>query len=168
MSRTKTDIRARFWKLVAVVGDSECWVYTGKLARDNYGRFRDYTNDVCVQWQAHRLAYTLAVGEIPDGLLVLHKCDNRPCCNPKHLFVGTQLDNVLDCLSKGRGNRRARTSTLLSENRVEELKEARTSGLSWTQLAEKFGVGRTTCRNAVEREERKNQGALAHLVERPE
>jgi hypothetical protein len=51
---------------------------------------------------AHRLAYTFTFGEIPDGLGVLHTCDNPPCCNPNHLWLGTQLENIADRHSKGR------------------------------------------------------------------
>lgn len=53
---------------------------------------------------AHRIAYQLTFGEIPGGLCVLHKCDNRPCVNTKHLFLGTYQDNSLDMYAKGRGN----------------------------------------------------------------
>ncbi|MGH7024521.1 MAG: HNH endonuclease signature motif containing protein [Caulobacteraceae bacterium] len=59
-----------------------------------------------VKWRdtryAHRLAWELANGPIPDGLLILHKCDNPVCCNPDHLFLGTAADNHADCAAKGR------------------------------------------------------------------
>jgi len=59
---------------------------------------------------AHRLAWMIAIGEIPERLFVLHKCDNRLCCNPDHLFLGTALDNMRDCISKGRRSKTRRIS----------------------------------------------------------
>lgn len=75
-----------------------CMVWTKSKNADGYG---------LLSWKsradkAHRVAYELANGPIPEGMKVLHRCDNPPCCNPAHLFVGTQADNVKDCLSKGR------------------------------------------------------------------
>ncbi len=60
-------------------------------------------------WYGHRLVWTLSNGEIPKGIKVLHKCDNPPCINPDHLFLGTQLENMLDKISKGRCPTKAKT-----------------------------------------------------------
>jgi hypothetical protein len=61
------------------------------------------------QWAAHRLAWTLAHGPIPDGMLVLHHCDNRACWNVEHLFLGSQADNMADMVAKGRHANQAKT-----------------------------------------------------------
>lgn len=78
---------------------SGCWVWTGSTTRRGWhGRIS--VNHHLVM--AHRVAYELWVGPIPEGLKVLHRCDNPPCCNPMHLFLGTQRDNMQDAGRKGR------------------------------------------------------------------
>lgn len=77
----------------------ECWPWVGPRDPDGYGEVKV---NPWRGWRAHRAMYTWTFGEIPDGLLVCHTCDNPPCCNPSHLFLGTPLDNVLDMVRKGR------------------------------------------------------------------
>lgn len=87
----------RFW---AKVHKSDgCWEWTGKRA-SGYGRF--VTPPGRRMWSAHRYSWTLANGPIPDGLFVLHHCDNKPCVRPEHLFLGTNADNMRDAWRKGR------------------------------------------------------------------
>lgn len=76
-----------------------CWPFMGPFLSHGYGVFGFEGK----HWKAHRLAYTLAYGPIPDGLSVCHQCDNPCCCNPNHLFLGTTLDNQRDKWKKGRG-----------------------------------------------------------------
>lgn len=76
-----------------------CLVYTGPLNADGYGQLGHF---VFGSQLAHRLAWLLAFGAIPDGLLVLHRCDNPPCCLPAHLWLGTDADNTADMDAKGR------------------------------------------------------------------
>ncbi len=85
-----------------------CWDWLGsKNIKMPYGRFRVGKKGIL----AHRFSYTINVGKIPEGLCVLHKCDNPSCVNPEHLFLGTYLDNVRDCIKKGRDNKKFRGRT---------------------------------------------------------
>lgn len=89
-----------------IISDRGCWEWTGSLNPvTGYGQLNAWENGKPVLHTAHRVSYTAYVGEIPDGQYVLHKCDNRKCFNPEHLFLGTQLENVHDCINKGRFNR---------------------------------------------------------------
>lgn len=98
---TPAEAVAAFWAKVDQSGGPDaCWPWTATLLHNGYGQ---------MGWngrheRAHRIAHMIAIGPIPPGLYVLHRCDNRPCCNPNHLTVGTQRENIRDMLAKGRGN----------------------------------------------------------------
>lgn len=95
------DEHTRFWSRVRVAGPDECWEWIGALNNKGYGRFGTYPKSGTLRHLAHR--YVLAErGELDPALTVLHVCDNPACVNPRHLSQGTQLDNIRDCLSKGR------------------------------------------------------------------
>ena len=94
----------RFWEKVDESGGKDaCWPWTAYRAQSGYGHFHLITGPgEGRDYRAHRVAYMLANGELPDAATVCHSCDNRPCCNPAHLWTGTQADNMRDCCEKGR------------------------------------------------------------------
>lgn len=98
VNRTTIVDAKKFWKSFEGLEETECWEYKKMLTKAGYGRIWVYPNTV----YAHRIAWILTHGAIPKGMLVCHHCDNPPCCNPNHLFLGTAKDNLQDAAAKGR------------------------------------------------------------------
>jgi hypothetical protein len=88
----------RFWSKCATGEANCCWQWLGTTNAQGYGRFLLLGKNR----RAHRVAYLLTFGDIPNDLHVLHRCDNPGCCNPGHLFLGTNKDNSDDKIAKGR------------------------------------------------------------------
>jgi hypothetical protein len=112
--------------------ESRCKEWMGAKVRGGYGVFWDGNNYI----YAHRFAYILRHGVIPDGLCVLHKCDNPSCVNENHLFLGTNQDNTKDMMDKGRwyGN------IHLSQNEVNKIREESVNGKKLSDLAEEYNL----------------------------
>lgn len=120
----------------------ECWIWKGATARYGYGS---------VRWDrrtqsAHRIAWQLAYGKIPAGLSVLHRCDKPPCCNPAHLFLGTQKDNMIDASRKGRcvfnpAKGESNHFAKLTASAVRKIRRMYATGrYSYRTLGKRFGV----------------------------
>lgn len=127
---------ARFWTKVDMRGVTECWPWKASKYGHGHGQFAPFPNQRPMG--AHRIAYALLRGPIPAGMCVCHKCDNPPCCNPDHLFLGTPGDNVRDARSKKRMcHGEAHPCARLTSQQV---KEIRASGETSTVLARRYGI----------------------------
>lgn len=102
-ARTTTPLEKRFWPKVDVRAPDQCWPFTGNRGRSGYGLIFLSKREGKLVESAHRVAVRLSGRHIPEGMVVLHSCDNPPCCNPAHLRVGTAKENTHDMLKKGRG-----------------------------------------------------------------
>lgn len=116
-----------------------CWGWISAGDSKHYPKFKLAKG---VGIDAHRLSYQVFKGEIPKGYLVCHSCDNRRCCNPEHLFVGTAQENVLDAVRK---NRIVPPRVVkLSDIQIAQVKKQLREGKSHAAIALEFGVARST------------------------
>lgn len=99
----------RFWSKVLVGGAGECWLWLACRNKNGYGLFRYKGDPPHNIGRAHVAAWRIVNGDT-GGLHVLHRCDNPPCCNPEHLFLGTQQENIEDMHRKGRYRKRGEGS----------------------------------------------------------
>lgn len=127
------------------VDSNGCWIWTGALKRCARGTHRyGWLTMKNKQITAHRAAWILFVGEIPERMHVLHKCDVPQCCNPKHLFLGTHADNMKDKVSKGRsGNVGGARNVKLTVAQVDFIRKC-LGVISQEKLGEMFGVTQGT------------------------
>lgn len=142
---TAARVPDRFWtKVDRSGGPDACWPWIGRNSVNGYGRLTIQTEGGHRSERAHRLALKLSGVDVPDDMHVCHRCDNPPCCNPTHLFVGTDEDNVRDRDAKGRAcNLRggAHPRSKMTEDDVRKIRHLySTKQNSATQLAERYGV----------------------------
>ena len=141
----------RFWKKVEIHGKDECWPWTDALTIYGYGKFKARINGAWTSANASRIAWLLSNGEIPHDMAVCHKCDNRKCCNPHHLFLGTNRDNVKDKVRKGRQLRgEAIARAKLTAVQIIKIRQRYAlKNTSWSKLAKEFGVTKRQIGNVV-------------------
>jgi len=133
----------RYRLYVVPTGEFSCWKWNGYFTKSGYPRLRNPTNRPS-HVLAHRISYVLHRGPIPKDKHVLHKCDNPECTNPKHLFIGTHRDNMLDKERKGRANH----PSILTIEKVRAIKNLLELGtLSQREIGLRFGVKRETITN---------------------
>ena len=133
------DQESRFWSNVDIGNNDECWNWARASSRGYGDTFIDGKHE-----SSHRAAWRFTYGSIPEGLCVLHKCDNRLCCNPTHLFIGTYQDNSDDKCSKGRQSKGDYPiSSKLKDQDVYDIKDMRIAGLTIREIAGIKGVGKS-------------------------
>lgn len=142
-------IEQRFWSKVAIGGPDDCWEWQRSRNDSGYGQFR-VSVDQSPQ-KASRVAWALTHGD-PGSLCVLHRCDNPPCCNPAHLFLGTVADNNADKAAKGRQARAGHEKYTdlvegvrrLTNEEIRQAREDHAAGASCRSIARRLGVAHTT------------------------
>lgn len=131
---------SNFYARIKKADGSECIEWQGSLHQDGYGHLTYQSK----YWLAHRLAWTLANGQIPDGDCVCHTCDNRRCCNVDHMFLGSHSDNMADMRNKGRrkginaGEKNGRAK--LTAEKAKEIRAKYAKKQRQVDLAREYGV----------------------------
>jgi hypothetical protein len=168
MTGTRASLEERLWRRVDIGDPEDCWPWQGFRTSLGYGQIGVGPAE-CGTTATHRVAWEVIHGPIPEGLIIRHKCDNPPCCNPAHLEVGTAADNSRDKIERGRAARGSRLPhTRLSEEdvvyiRANYWREGIRSNSH--ELAAQFGVRREhIC--AIARGARR--GSVIHSDPRPD
>lgn len=143
------DLSHPFWSKVDIKDRANCWQWLASIRGDGYGQYHfDERNQ-----GAHRVAFQLAIGEIPNGLHVCHHCDNKECVNPDHLYLATNRQNLID--AGRRGLLKQGESHPLHKLTVEDVKEIRLKYIPWVitmqMLADEYGVAINTIQQVVKR-----------------
>lgn len=145
----------KFIKKVLIT--ESCWIWTARINK-GYGQYQENGRPIA----AHRYSWTHFYGEIPDGIFVCHKCNNPKCVNPKHLFLGTHKENMLDMIRKGRGKNNFSLIPKRGEEHprakltdedivtIRRIYKPRTQGnYSQNGIAKMYGVDKTTIRDII-------------------
>lgn len=139
----------RFWAKVNKTDG--CWLWTASTVKFGYGQFGVSKT---IHKNTHRLSWEIHHGPIPVGMSVCHSCDVPACVNPDHLFLGTQRDNVLDCIAKGRSNRRglagpANPAVKNASVNPKQVVALFNTGLGVREIAPIVGVSKSTVSNII-------------------
>lgn len=134
--------RCNFSNKVDKGGPDECWPWMGCTDERGYGRLKLTVGGVRMR-RSHRVALLMIGVEIPEGMCVLHRCDNTTCVNPAHLFIGTHRDNMEDMSRKGRATKQCGVDTpwsKLDDDKVRAIRKRRKEGVPFNKIASEFGV----------------------------
>lgn len=158
--KTVKPVKERFYNNIKI-NSQGCWIWHGSKDKDGYGNFSFEGEQ-----RAHRVAYKLWIGEIPNGMMVCHHCDTPACVNPEHLFLGTAKDNTQDMIKKGRNIQRYidrsgknNGHAKLTEEDIQNIRALYGSKkFTHRSLAKKFNVSRTNIGSIV------NNNLWQHVV----
>lgn len=151
MGRPKIPLAIRFWNKVDKNGPivrpelGPCWIWLGTKNKDGYGLVSHNKKSATT----HRVSWELHNGPIPNKLQVLHRCDNPPCVNPAHLWLGTNGDNTRDAAQKGRHV--AGQNRKVTENQVREIRARHAAGENRTNLGLEYGITKWAITDMVSR-----------------
>ena len=142
LGKPRRPLADRFWERVCKT--DACWEWSGCKDKDGYGKIvRAGGNGPEVR--THRLSWELEHGPVPEGLKVLHRCDNPSCVRPDHLFLGTTADNQQDMMRKGRSTRGSRSARAkLNEDTVLSILDLLHDGIKQARVARMFGLDKCT------------------------
>lgn len=158
MSTRSKNYIDKFWSKVSIGRKDDCWRWLAHIGKDGYGVFSVYSKLL----KAHRFSWLITNTEkdIPEGLCICHKCDNRFCVNPNHLFLGTYVDNMQDMIKKGRqsvgmchgkklrGEKNGKVK--LTQIQVDEMRKiAKTEKITQHELAEMYNISETQVSNIL-------------------
>lgn len=143
-----TPVIERIMKRVVMIPLSGCWIFTGALNEAGYGMVGLGGRGDGID-RVHRIMYREHVGDIPAGLFVCHRCDVRSCCNPHHLFAGTNAENMRDCRAKGRASTPPRNTHLVGESHyaskmlesdIKEIRRLFSVGEKQSEISRRFKI----------------------------
>lgn len=139
----------RFWLKVNKQGDNGCWVWTGCLNSCGYGALKIGQQT----FGAHRVSLAISGKEIPDGLCACHICDNPPCVNPEHLWIGTHKQNMWDSVEKDRHHHLRGEQMHIAKLKTPQIHQIRQMGLDGVAnaiIAQQFNVHQSTIRKVLD------------------
>ena len=140
-------VENRIMKFINVKKENDCWEFKGCKNKDGYGKIGTGSKK---NEFAHRVIFKMYNSDIPDNMVVLHTCDNPSCCNPKHLVLGTQNDNIQDMVQKGRN--KVRTGCRMPLELVEEIKNNYKGQRNFKiEMAKKYNCSPTTITNLIKK-----------------
>lgn len=140
MSKIRGPLNARFDAAYQPVPWSGCWLWNGALNGTGYACIRDEPSNGSKQRRASHVSYERYIGKIPDGMIVLHSCDEPTCVNPAHLSVGTHLDNAKDRNAKGRQARQRGEDQGGHKLTWEKVRAIRSDTRPYTVIGKEYGV----------------------------